>query len=289
MTEPATTPLSYNAYVQQLGVLAVALTTETAGVWAFQDAPLQTLLDQALNYAELRIQRDLDLLQARSANIYAVTAGNNIFTVPIDDFLLVDTLEIVQTTGGTLLNQAGQQIYTQSGQIIYPAGSSGPLQVVNSSPLTRVSREFIQNCYAGLSQAAQPKWFAMYGDTFGNGANKGINILLGPTPNYGYSVRVAGVIRLPTLAQYAQAGIGDTAYTYISEFLPDLLMMASMIYISAFQRQFSSMSDDPNMGQSYEKQYQALRLGAIAEENRKKGHASGWSSYSTPVSATPSR
>lgn len=32
MTTPATNPLSYNAYIQNLGVMAVALTQETASV-----------------------------------------------------------------------------------------------------------------------------------------------------------------------------------------------------------------------------------------------------------------
>lgn len=262
MTSPATTPLSYNAYVQQLGVLAVATTQEASGVYTFVDAPLQTVLPQALNYAELRIQRDLDFLQARTSNNYTLTAGNNLLSVPVNDFLILETLEILQESGST---------------------------VVNSCPLTPVSREFIQNCYGGLSQAGTPRFFAMYGDTFGDGANTSINVLLGPAPNYAFPVRVTGVIRLPSLAQYATSGPADTSYTYISEFLPDMLLMASMIYISAFQRQFSSTSDDPQMGQTYEKQYQALRLGALSEENRKHFQASGWSSYSTPVSATPTR
>jgi len=262
VTAPATTPLSYNAYVQQLGVMAVALTSETSGVWSFIDTPLQTVLPQALNYAELRIQRDIDFLNARASNTYTLTAGSNLLSIPINDFLIVETLEVTQNNGA---------------------------QVVNSTPLTPVSREFIQNCYSGLGQAGQPKFFAMAGDTFGDGANTNINVLLGPPPNYAYPVRVNGVIRLPSLAQYASAGPADTAYTYISQFLPDMLMMASMIYISAFQRQFSATSDDPNMGASYEKQYQALRLGAISEENRKKFLGSAFSPYSTPVSATPTR
>jgi hypothetical protein len=262
MSTPATTPLSYNLYVQQLGIMAVALTSETAGVYSFVDAPLQGVLPQALNYAELRIQRDLDFLQARSANTYTLTAGNNLLQIPINDFLILDTLEITQNSGST---------------------------VINSSPLLPVSREFIQNCYAGTANAGQPQYFAMYGDTFGDGANTNINVLLGPSPNYAYPVRATGVIRLPTLAQYATAGPADTSYTYISQFLPDMLVMASMIYISAFQRNFSATSDSPDMGQSYEKQYQALRLGAISEENRKKFLGSGFSSYSTPVSATPTR
>jgi hypothetical protein len=262
MTTPATNPLSYNAYITQLGVMAVALTQSSAGLTSFVDAPLQAIVPMMLNYAELRMQRDIDFLQARSSNTYTLTAGNNLFSVPINDFLMLETLEITQNNGAT---------------------------VVNSTPLIPVSREFIQNCYAGAFSANTPKYFAMYGDTFGDGANTSINVLLGPTPNFAYPVRATGVIRLPSLAQFATAGPADTAYTYISEFMPDMLMMASMIYISAYQRNFSAMSDDAPMPMSYEKQYQALRLGAISEENRKKFQASAWSSYSTPTAATPTR
>lgn len=259
---PATNPLSYNGYVQNLGVMTVADTLETSGVYSFVDSPMQTILPQALNYAELRIQRDIDFLQARSSNTYTMTQGNNILQIPINDFFAVETLEVTQNSGAT---------------------------IVNSSPLTPVTKEFIQNCYAGAASANTPRFFAMIGDTFGDGGNSFLNVLLGPVPNYAYPVRVFGVIRLPSLAKYATSGPADTQYTFISQFLPDLLMMASMIYISAFQRNFSATSDDAQMGQSYEKQYQALRLGAISEENRRKFNESAWSSYSTPVSATATR
>lgn len=262
MSTPATNPLSYNAYVQNLGVMAVALTTTASGVYSFVDATLQTILPQALNYAELRIQRDIDFLQARSYNTYTLTQGSNLLQIPINDFLMLETLEVTQNNGST---------------------------IVNSAPLIPVTKEFIQNCYAGAASAATPRYFAMIGDTFGNGADTNINVMLGPVPNYAWPVRAFGVIRLPSLAKYAVNGQADSSYTYISQFMPDLLMMASMIYISAFQRNFSATSDDPAMGASYEKQYQALRLGAISEENRKKFNESGWSSMSTPVSATAGR
>ena len=94
---------------------------------------------------------------------------------------------------------------------------------------------------------------------------------------------------MPSLYLNAVTGIADTGYTYISQFLPDMLLMASMIYITMFQRNFGPVADTPESGMTYEKQYQALRLGAIAEENRRKGQASAWSSYSTPTAATPTR
>lgn len=261
MTTP-TNPLSYNAYIQQIGVMAVALTQNVGGVYEFVDPPLQEIVPQMLAYSELRIQRDLDFLQAKSFNSYTLTQGNNLLQIPINDFLILETLELTQVSGGT---------------------------VVNGTPLIPVSKEFIQNCYGSLTKAKQPRFFAMYGDDFGSGGNSNINVLLGPPPNYAYTIRATGVVRLPSLYQFATVGPADTSYTLISQWFPDLLMQASMIYISEFQRNFSSTGDDTAMPMSYEKQYQILRIGALSEENRKKFLGSAYSSYSTPVSATPTR
>ena len=262
MSVPATTPLSYNAYIQQMGVMAVVVTEETAGVWAGVDAAFNTIVPQMLNYSELRIQRDLDLLNSQTTNNYTLTAGNPILQIPINDFLTLQTFEVTQTNGS---------------------------QTVNATPLLPVSKEFIQNCYAGLACAGMPQYFAMVGDNFGDGADTYNKVLLGPPPNYAYTVRVTGTIRTPSLATYATSGPADSEYTYISQFYPDLLILASMIYITMFQRNFGPASDTPESGMTYEKQYQALRIGAIAEENRKKLQGSAWSAYSTPVSATPTR
>jgi hypothetical protein len=46
--------------------------------------------------------------------------------------------------------------------------------------------------------------------------------------------------------------------------------MATMIYVTAYQRNWGKMSDDPQMALSYESQYQALKTSALSEENRKK-------------------
>lgn len=262
MTSPALNPLSFNAWVQAVGAMSVALTQNNSGVWGFVDAPLQTVLPQILSYSEARIQRDIDALQARSSNTYPLTVSNNLLSIPVNDFLVVETLEVTQVSNGV---------------------------VVNSTPLIPVSKEFIQNCYSGVFSTGYPKYFAMYGDTFGDGANTNVNVLLGPPPNFSYPVRVTGVIRMPSLYQFASAGAADTSYTYISQWLPDLLLQASMIFISAYQRNFSANSDDPAMPVNYEKQYRTLLAGAIAEENRKKGLGSGYSAYSTPVTATPTR
>jgi hypothetical protein len=262
VSTPNTNQLSYNLYIQQMGVLAVVQTVEVGGVWQFVDAAAQTLVPQMLNYCELRIQRDLDMLSLQTSNTYTLTAGQQVFNLPIDDFFTVNTLEILQMSGTS---------------------------VVNSSTLLPVSKEFIQNCYGGLANAGKPQYFAMYGDNFGDGDDTYNNIYLGPTPNYAYPLRITGVIRMPSLYTAAVPVLADTVYTFVSSYYPDMMLMASMIYISMFQRNFGVASDDPQMGMTYEKQYQALRLGAIEDEDTRKFEGSGWSSYTTPTAATPTR
>ena len=255
-------PLSFNSYISQVAAMAVYQTQQNAGVTSFLDAPPSLITPVMLNYSERRIERDIDMLASRSSNQYTLTAGVNILPIPVGDFRTVETMQIAQVNGA---------------------------QVVNTSPMTPVSREYIQNCYGGLQGAGIPRYFAMVGDNFGDGADTLNNVLLGPYPNAPYTVIVNGTIWQPSLYSYASNGVADTQYTYISNYYSEMLLMASMIYISAFQRNFSATSDSPDMGQSYEKQYQVLRLGAIEEENRKKQLGSAFSAYSTPVSATPTR
>jgi hypothetical protein len=262
MTAPSN-PLTYNGYIETMGSMAVVNIVTTGGINSFADAPLQAVTSQMLNYAELRIQRDMNLLSSVTTNTYTLTAGTSVFNLPVDDFVTVQTLEVLQTNGA---------------------------QVVNATPLLPTSAEFIQNCYSGLVVAQQPQYFAMIGDNFGDDEDSFTNILLGPTPNYPYSIRVKGTSRSPSLFSFSDTQVdATTMYTYISSYFPDLLVIASMIYVSMYQRNFSSTSDSPDMGATYEKQYQALRLGAIGEEDRRKQMGSAWSAYATPASATPTR
>ena len=269
MSTPGTNPMSYNQYVQTIAGLAVYQCSNAAtggnpstGVYYFVDAPPQLQIPAMLNYSELRIQRDLDFLQSQGSNQYTLTQGQNILSIPVNDFFTILAMRWLQLSNGV---------------------------IVDGAPLTPVSREVIQNIYGGIGSAGTPEYFALVGDTFGDGANTSLNVMLGPTPNYAYTLEVSGTIRLPSLYQFATVGVADTGYTWISTYLPDMLLMASMIYISMFQRNFGPTADTPESGMTYEKQYQALRLGAIAEENRRKQMGSAWTGYSTPTAATPTR
>ena len=254
---PNTTPLTYNGYVTQIATMAVVNTTTTAGVVVGVDDAFNAIIPQMLNYAELRLQRDLDLLPTQTTESYVLTSGNNELTISTDDFVTIQTILLDDGTGNV--------------------------------PLLPTTKEFLQNVYGSSSNTGVPSYYAMYGGDRATGGNTDNNIILGPWPDSNYTVTLTGTIRAPTLYTFATTQDASTETTFISTYLPDLLIMASMIYISAFQRNFGRESDDPAMAQSYESQYQALLKGATIEEFRKKFQASAWSSMSPSPVATPSR
>lgn len=257
----STNPLSYNAFVTQLGVMSVLQTQETAGVVSGVDSYFNAqFIAQALNYAELRIQRDLDLLPSKTSNTYTLDALSNTIAVPTGDFV-------------TLLNVT----YTLSGV---------------SQPLTPVSQEFIQNVYNSSASNGPPQYFAMIGGDRSTGGATSNNVLFGPSADQNYSMTVFGTIRMPSLATYATSGPADSSYTFISTWLPDLLLQASMIFVAEFQRNFAAagtMSNEPLMAGTYEAAYQGLLKGALSENVRAKFWGAGWSSEPPSPVATPNR
>jgi hypothetical protein len=224
----------------------------TMSVVPVTDTNYQIILPQMISYAELRMQRDLDFLSTQiSTTAYSFTASNNTLTVPQSQFVTTETMEVIDGSGA-------------------------------STPLLPVTKEFLQNVYGSGSTTGLPAYYAEYG---GDAATTGYTsqlIIVGPIPSASYQVRLTGTVRSVPLS-------ATNTQTYISTNLPDMMIMASMIYISAYQRNFGRQSDDPQMAQSYESQYQALKASALVEENRKKYEASAWSSYSPAPAATPVR
>lgn len=224
----------------------------TMAVVPVTDTNYQIILPQMISYAELRMQRDLDFLSTQiSTTAYSFTASNNTLTVPQSQFVTTETMEVIDGSGA-------------------------------STPLLPVTKEFLQNVYGSGSTTGLPAYYAEYG---GDAATTGYTsqlIIVGPIPSASYQVRLTGTVRSAPLS-------ATNTQTYISTNLPDMMIMASMIYISAYQRNFGRQSDDPQMAQSYEGQYQVLKASALVEENRKKYEAAAWSSYSTAPAATPSR
>jgi len=214
------------------------------------DANYVAILPAMITYAENRMYRDLDFLfTSTSITGYSITNGSRQIIIP----------------DGTLV--VSEQI-----NIITPAGQSNP-DAGTRTPLLATTKEYLDAVYGSSSYTGTPQYFVPFNDNL---------FLVGPFADQNYYVEIVGTYRPSSLS-------AANPTTFISLYLPDVFIMASMIYISAYQRNFGRQSDDPQMAQSYEAQYTALLKGAAVEEARKKFEAAAWSSQSPAVVASPSR
>jgi hypothetical protein len=210
------------------------------------------ILPQMITYAENRMYRDLDFLfTSTSITGYSLTIGNRVLTIP----------------EGTIV--VSEQI-----NIITPAGQTDP-NTNTRNPCLPVTKEYLDAVYGSSSSSyrGMPQYFVPFNDNV---------FYFGPAPDAAYGVEIVGTYRPASLSS-------TNTTTFLSLYLPDLLIMASMIYVSAYQRNFGRANDDPQMAITYESQYKALLQGAMVEEARKKFESSGWSSQSPSVVASPSR
>jgi hypothetical protein len=243
--------LTYSTYKTQIAQMAVVQE---------DDVNFSAILPMMIDYASLRICRDLDLMftsVSLHGTGYKLTAGNRNLSFSQD---LPDGTSFVVSEQINLIVDASEPTNPDTGTRV---------------PLMPTTKEFLDAVYGSAVAAnrGQPKYFVPFNETM---------FFVGPAPAVDYYVEVVGTIRPASLSE-------TVPVTFISEYLPDLLVMASMIYISAYQRNFGKESDDPQMAQSYEGQYQLLLKSAVVEEARKKFGAAGWSSQSPATVATPTR
>lgn len=207
-------------------------------------APYVQILPMAISYAEDRIYREMDLLATRVTDTGNVTANNRNFTLPSNfgKFVVIEQINIftpVSTT--TTRNQ-----------------------------VTPVSLDVVNNFWPSDTAPAAtsvPVWFAVTrqesdGDTV---------VTFGPAPGAAFTAEVIGTIQPTALS------VSNTT-TYLSTFLPDLLIAATMVFMAGFQKNFGSQADDPKMAMSWETQYQTLFKSAFLVEGRKKFSADTWTS-----------
>jgi hypothetical protein len=232
--------LTYTTYKTQIATLAVVEET---------NAEFLITLPMAIEYAELRMCRDLDFMDTSDA-----------ITVPLP-----------QGTRRVVFPE-GTWVTTEQMNVIVPAGTGDPDSGVRM-PMTPISKEFLDAVYGDPTVQDLPRYYAPF--------NQNV-FLVGPFADLDYTVETIGTTRPTTLS-------ASTPTTFISTYLPDLFIMASMVYISGYQRNFGKQSDDPQMAVSYETQYQTLLKGAAIEEARKVYEAAAWSSKAPAVAASPTR
>jgi hypothetical protein len=247
-------PLTYNEFVRQVALLAAYQTQMADGVLQGVEAGFNAALPSILNYAEDRLQRDLELLALQTLSpAYSLVVGNPVLAVPTADFIVVQDM------------------------------------LVSGKPLNPVSRNYIQTMWPPASPPGAPSVFAILGGDLATAGVTSTLILVGPTPDQPYPATLVGQIRAPSLASYANALQADEMTTWISTWLPELLVLAAMIYVSGYQRDFGRQADDPQMAQSYESQYGTLLQSAKAEDYRRRLEADAWTARASSPIATPAR
>lgn len=210
----------------------------------------QIILPQMITYAENRMYRDLDFLFTSIATTaYGLTAGSRQIAVPAGTFVVPEQINVL-------------------------VGSSNP-DLATRVPLLPTTKEFLDAVYGSgaVANRGVPQYFVPFDD---------YTFLVGPYPDQSYTCEIIGTYRPDSLS-------ATNPTTFISLYLPDLFIMASMIYISAYQRNFGRANDDPQMAVTYESQYQTLLKKADLEEDRKKFEAAAWSSQEPSINATPTR
>lgn len=251
-----TTGLTYAQYVTEIATMAVVSET---------DPNFLEILPQMITYAENRMYRDINFMFTSTSlhgATFILTPGNRnlsfSMTLPDNSGTFVVSEQI-----NLLTNAAGA-----------PSATTDPDACVRV-PLLPTTKEFLDAVYGSSLSANRgaPKYFVPFNETL---------FLFGPVPDAAYPVEVVGTYRPNSLSS-------TNTTTFISLYLPDVFIMASMIYISAYQRNWGRQSDDPQMAVSYESQYQALLKSALVEEARKTFEASGWSSQAPATVASPSR
>ena len=130
--------------------------------------------------------------------------------------------------------------------------------------LQPVSISFLNSVYGMANTAGVPKYFGMLTQD---------TAYVGPYPDKPYIAQVIGTYRPEPLSPL-------NTTTYLTEYLADLFLAASMIFATGYQRDFGAQSDNPAQSQSWEQQYQLLSKGANLESLRQKFAGPGWTSLS---------
>jgi len=210
------------------------------------------ILPNVIDLAEQRLYRELNLLGAVTTDSSAsATANTRLFTLPVPAsgrFVVVNQVNIVTPVGSTVAN----------GSLV---------------PLVPMSVDFIQMTWPSQtapSATTVPEYFAMVTDQ---------TLYFGPAPGAAFNVQVVGETRPTPLS-------ATNPTTYLSLYLPDLFVAASMAALGMYGNQ-----GGVNNGQAaaWEQAYQALKASADMEENRKRFAGASWTSQGVSPIALPQR
>jgi hypothetical protein len=215
------------------------------------DPNFVSALSNIIDDAEQRCYRELDLLNTVVSDASAVlTPNSRNFTLP---------------------QSRGRFVVSESINVFTPVGLT-----TNRNQLVPVTREFLDAVWpndAAASAPSVPTYYAMISDQ---------DIIVGPPPDASYTMEVVGTIRPTPISP-------SNTTTYLSLYLSDLFLAASMIFGAAYQMNFSDVSDNPQQSVSWEAHFTKLLASANIEEQRKRYASQAWTAKQPAPLATPPR
>ena len=241
----------YSDVTTSLGDLLQYPITSASSPTPSSNTDFNNILPRCFEYVENRIYRELDLISARTVDSStSLTANVRTVTLP------------------TAIN-----LYVVQGvNVISPASTSPAAGVRNRlEPVSKDVLDFIWPIEQGGSSNTLPTYYALLNPT---------TLIVAPTPDAAYQLEYTGIIR-PTILSSTNTS------NYITLTYPELYIAAAMVFMSGFQRDFGSQSDDPMKAQSWESQYQILKVSALEEEQRRKTQGPNWSAFSPTPQSTP--
>lgn len=241
-------PQNYSTLVSEVA----AFTVISSNILVNGDGNFAGPMPAIIDYAEGRLWRDLDLPAARVTDT-SVVCSSGVRTIALS------------TTQGTLLVLESVNLLTSAGTT-----SSNAIRV----PLVPASKAVIDTIYPSAlsSYTGQPEFFARVTDT---------QLILGPTPDQPYGTEVVATIRPNPLS-------ASNSSTWLTQNLPELMHDACMIAATGYMQNFGAQSDNPQMAQSWESQYQMHLKSANVDSMRMKFVSDAWTQQvPTPLAQPP--
>lgn len=211
------------------------------------DAGFTTMLPGAIDYAEGRCYRELNLVDTivRDSSL-TFTANSRTLTLPS---------AVSGSSGAGFVTVTGVSVITPS---------TGTAATGTRNQLVRAWQTMVDFLYpsdTSTGAGSIPSIYAYVGSSAGGSGRDAI--IVGPPPGAAYAAELTGTIRPTALSS-------TNTTTFLSNYLPELFMAASMVYVSGYMRNFGAQADDPKMSQSWESQYQTLLQSAVGQETRKR-------------------
>lgn len=241
--------LTYGSFVSEIATI----TAITSSVLVNGDNNFGGIMPAIIDYAEGRLWRELDL-PVVSVTDTSVICASGVRSVNLS------------TTQGTLLVVQTLNLFSSAGTT-----SSNGTRI----PLVPASQSVIDTIYpsAASSNCGQPQYFTRLSDT---------EIVFGPTPDQAYRTEVIATTRPAPLSS-------ANSSTWLTQNVPELMIAAGMIFASGHMRDFGAQSDNPQMAQSWESQYQNLIKSMNVDAARMKFDSDAWTSQQPSPLAQPPR